>query len=523
MMTLVEVLEEIPESGLRSDRDQRPEEITAFMVRVEKFAEAGRLFKKAGARLAAEWASDESGSGRGFSVHALYTRGSEYIIVRSRLARGEVAFPGLSKKFISASRFERTIKSLMGLRPAGLLDNRPWIKHEDWPEDAYPLRKSFDAGKKMPRIDGNYAFIEASGEGVYEIPVGPVHAGIIEPGHFRFQAVGEDILNLEERLGYVHKGIEKRFEALSWEEGARLAGRVSGDSTVAHATAYCRAVEAASGVRAPERADWIRALMLERERIANHLGDIGAICNDAAFAFFNYQFSRLREYILRTNYEVFGHRLMMDRIVPGGVSVDIDSGTIALITEEIISIVPEFERLVEIYVDNPSLGNRVSGAGVLSEDKARALGCVGVVARASNIALDARLSRPYPPYDRLVPKIVTADSGDVHGRVMVRIGEVRESIRLIGRMLEEMPAGDIKRPFSAPKPGEKGLSIVEGWRGEIVYSVETGPDGKINRCMVRDPSAVNWLGLESAIKGNLVPDFPLCNKSFNQSYSGHDL
>jgi len=523
MMSLAEVLEEIPESGLRLDLDQRPAEIPAFVIKVEKFAWAGRILKKAGARLAAEWASDESPLGRGFGVNALYARGSEYIIVTSRLERGESTFPGLSKKFIAASRFERTIHSLMGLKPGGLADRRPWIKHEDWPEDAYPLRKAFDARKKMPRVKGDYGWVRAEGEGVYEIPVGPVHAGIIEPGHFRFQAVGEDILNLEERLGYVHKGMEKRFESLSWEEGARLAGRVSGDSTVAHATAYCRAVEAASGVRTPERADWIRALMLERERMANHLGDIGAICNDAAFAFFNYQFSRLREYMLRTNHDVFGHRLMMDMVVPGGVKVDINDEVRVLVREELKSITPEFEHLVDIYIDNPSLGNRVYGAGVLSEERARALGCLGIVARASNIALDARVTRPYPPFDRLIPKIITTDSGDVHGRIMVRIGEVRESMRLLCRMLEEMPAGDIKSPFRAPESEKKGLSIVEGWRGEIVCWVQSGPNGEINRCMVRDPSALNWLGLESAIKGNLVPDFPLCNKSFNQSYSGHDL
>jgi Ni,Fe-hydrogenase III large subunit len=263
--------------------------------------------------------------------------------------------------------------------------------------------------------------------------------------------------------------------------------------------------------------------MLERERLANHLGDIGAICNDAAFAFFNYQFSRLREHVLMTNAKVFSNRLLMDIIVPGGVLRDISAADKALIIEEKNSISLEFERLADIYIDNPSLGNRVFGAGILSEENALELGCVGIVARASNIALDARVTMPYPPYERLVPEVITADSGDVQGRIMVRIGEVRESLRLLGRIIEEMPEGDISIPFSAPKPGKKGISIIEGWRGEIVCWVQTGPKGEINRCMVRDPSAVNWLALESAIKGNLVPDFPLCNKSFNQSYSGHDL
>ncbi len=523
MSSLTEILESPEWAEISADKSQRPKGVPAFTAPLPEFSEVGRRLKKEGARLVAEWASDETAFGRGFAVHAAYARKKEYIIVTSCLGKDEADFPGLSKHFVAASRFERAIFSLMGLTPKGLSDKRPWIKHEDWPPNAFPLRKTFDAAEKMPRVEGDYAWIRAEGEGVYEIPVGPVHAGIIEPGHFRFQALGEDILNLEERLGYVHKGIEKRFEALSWTGGARLAARVSGDTTVAHATAYCRAVEAASGCEPPARADWLRAIMLERERVANHLGDIGAICNDAAFAFFNYQFSRLRETVLRTNKRLFGHRLMMDTVTPGGVTADLDDTGTSLIREELRSLSHEFERLALIYVDNPSLGNRVYGAGFLSRETAVELGCVGIVARASNLPLDARISRPYPPYDTLAPEIRTEKTGDVHGRIMVRIEEVRESIRLIESMLSGLPAGEIICPFKAPEPGKKGFAVVEGWRGEIVYWVQSGPKGEINRCVPRDPSAVNWLALESAIKGNLVPDFPLCNKSFNQSYSGNDL
>jgi len=523
MSSLTVILESKTWAEITSDKTRRRDNIAAFTAPLSEFAEVGRRLKKEGARLVAEWASDGAAFGRGFSIYAAYARGAEYIIVTSNLEKGQLAFPGLSKKFVAASRFERAIASLMGLRPTGLTDKRPWIKHEDWPADAFPLRKSFKASQKMPRVEGTYEWVRAEGEGVYEIPVGPVHAGIIEPGHFRFQGLGEDILNLEERLGYVHKGIEKKFESLSWTDGACLAGRVSGDSTVAHATAYCRAVEALCGITAPPRADYIRALMLEMERIANHLGDIGGICNDAAFAFFNYQFSRLKETAQRLNKAVFGHRFMMDTITPGGVSVDIDSSGISRIREELRALAPEFENLAAIYIDNPSLGNRVYGAGFLSKDTAMNLGCVGIVARASGIPLDARITAPYPPYDTLPPNICTEASGDVHGRIMVRIQEVRESMRLIESILTGLPEGAVKAPFKAPFADKKGFAVVEGWRGEIVYWVQSGPDGEINRCMARDPSAINWLALESAIKGNLVPDFPLCNKSFNQSYSGNDL
>jgi Ni,Fe-hydrogenase III large subunit len=353
--------------------------------------------------------------------------------------------------------------------------------------------------------------------------VGPVHAGIIEPGHFRFQAVGEEIINLEERLGYVHKGIEKRFESLSWEEGARLAGRVSGDSTVAHAIGYCRAIEAAGGCIPPERGLWLRAIMLERERIANHLGDIGAICNDVAFAFLLFQLHTLKEGLVRSNHRLFGHRFMMDRVVPGGVAVDLDDEKIREILSELDTFTGEFKRLVTIYDENPSLEDRVRDTGRLSPEQARDLGVVGIIARASGQNMDSRVQSPFSPYDRFVPRIPVYDSGDVNARVWVRIDEIRESVLLLRRLLEDLPTGAVRTSFAPPAPDRSGFSLVEGWRGEIVYWVQSGPTGEINRCMVRDPSSVNWLALEQAVHGNIVPDFPVCNKSFNQSYSGHDL
>lgn len=411
----------------------------------------------------------------------------------------------------------------MGVIPLGHPDHRPWIKHENWPKDAFPLRKDFDPTKPMPKEIGEYNFIRAEGEGVYEIPVGPVHASIIEPGHFRFQAVGEDILNLEEKLGYVHKGIEKRFESLSWEEGARLAGRVSGDTTVAHSLAYCRAVESMTGCNPPERALWLRALMLERERIANHLGDLGAICNDVAFSFLLYQFSILKEAILRTNYKISGHRFMMDKVIPGGVTVDITQDSINEILSEMDWLIKEFERLIVIYDENPSLEDRIRDTGALKPAAAKEMCVTGFVARASGQNLDCRIQNPFPPYNIIIPKIPVLQSGDVHARAWVRVEEVRDSIRIIKEILKDIPGGDISVGLHMPKPDTAGFAVVEGWRGEIVYWVQTGQRGEINRCMVRDPSSVNWLALEKAIHGNIVPDFPLCNKSFNQSYSGNDL
>ncbi|HEX8949359.1 MAG TPA: NADH-quinone oxidoreductase subunit C, partial [Dissulfurispiraceae bacterium] len=454
---------------------------------------------------------------------ACYRRESEYLIVRADVPADDPSFPSITKRFVPAYRFERQIMSLMGLTPTKHPDTRPWIKFEDWPADAWPLRKSFDAAQRMPRVEGEYRWIRAEGEGVYEIPVGPVHAGIIEPGHFRFQAVGEQVINLEERLGYVHKGIEKRFEALPWKDGARLAGRVSGDTTVAHSLAYCTALESMAGCTPPERAMWLRALFLERERIANHLGDIGAIANDAAFAFLLYQLSTLKELIVRTNYRLFGHRFLMDRVVPGGTAVDIDASGKEEMLKELKRFEKDFEKLITIYDENPSLEDRVRDTGILSPEKARDICAVGIVARASGLNLDCRLQNPFPPYDRIQVNVPVLVSGDVHARAWVRVEEIRDSVRIIREILETLPEGGIAVPVASPAPDTSGFAAVEGWRGEILYWLQSGPQGEINRCMVRDPSSVNWLGLEQAIHGNIVPDFPLCNKSFNQSYSGHDL
>ena len=508
------------------DASQFPASVVACTVPRGRFADAAAAMKAAYALLVAEWATDETAYGRGYGVFACYRWTKDCVIVKAALPADDPSFPTLTASYAPAFRFERQMHSLMGVVPAGHPDPRPWIAFEDWPAGAFPLRASFDAARPLIRGSGDYPWIRAAGEGVYEIPVGPVHAGIIEPGHFRFQAVGEDVVNLEERLGYVHKGIEKRFESLPWDQGHRLAGRVSGDTTVAHALGYCQALESMNGCAVPERAHWIRALLLERERIANHCGDLGAIANDAAFAFLWYQMARLREHLLRTNRALFGHRLLMDCVVPGGVAADVTAAGGESLARELEGFLAEFEKLVAIYDGNASLEDRVRETGVLAPQKALDLCVVGVVARASGINHDSRVFHPFPPYDR--PEEVELDvpvliSGDVHARAWVRVLEVRESVRLIRYMLERLPEGPVCAPSPPPPPGVAGFAAVEGWRGEIVYWLQSGPRGEINRCMVRDPSSLNWIGLEQAVLGNIVPDFPLCNKSFNQSYSGHDL
>jgi Ni,Fe-hydrogenase III large subunit len=350
-----------------------------------------------------------------------------------------------------------------------------------------------------------------------------VHAGIIEPGHFRFQAMGEQVLNLEERLGYVHKGIEKIAEGRDPVGLARLAGRVSGDTTVAHAWAACLAMERAAGIEVPERALFLRALMCERERVANHLGDIGAILNDVAFTFGFYQFGRLREDWQRLSREAFGHRFMMDRVVPGGVAVDLDAALIPRMREQLPEFRRQLDKLMAIVNESPSVEDRLVTTGVLKPEYAKALGCLGYVGRASGVDLDVRRDAPYAPYDRLKVTVPAYHYGDVAARVRVRAEECRAAFELIEVLLDGLPAGSIRAAWRAPAAGSEGLGLVEGWRGEILTYVRFGEDGKIARFFPRDPSWTTWPAIELLIHDNIVPDFPVCNKSVNGSYSGHDL
>jgi Ni,Fe-hydrogenase III large subunit/Ni,Fe-hydrogenase III component G len=428
-------------------------------------------------------------------------------------------FPSVGALHPSAIRPERAIHDLYGLKPVGLPDTRPWLDHGSW-DVAHPL----GSHRRTRRPQAPYAFLPVEGVGLHQIPVGPVHAGIIEPGHFRFTANGEVVVRLEERLGYVHKGIESLMAGASIDKGARLAGRSSGDSTVAYALAFAHAVEAALQVEVPPRAIWLRALMAELERIANHFGDIGAICNDASFVLMHAECGILRERSLRAAQACFGHRLMMDRIVPGGLTQDLNSGGLARLGS-LLEFVQRrrFPELIEIDDNTASLQDRTVATGYLAPTLARAFGAGGYIGRASGRPFDARKAIAYPPYDALEFEVPVRDDGDVNARVWLRIREIEQSLRLIEQILERLPQGPVRVELGKADGVREGLGLVEGFRGDVLVSVRIGDDGLIERCHLRDPSWFQWPLLEAAIEGNIVADFPLCNKSFNCSYSGHDL
>jgi Ni,Fe-hydrogenase III large subunit len=434
--------------------------------------------------------------------------------------------PSHTPHFPAANRPERHIQDLYGIAFSDHPDSRRWTRHRAWKSSQYPLRKDFPvAGTPLAQTPpgDNYKFLFAHGIGVYEIPVGPVHAGIIEPGHFRFTANGETVVRLEQRLGYVHKGIEALMAGADLEKAARLAGRTSGDSTVAYATAFARAVEAALEVNVPPRAIFLRALMAELERLANHFGDIGAICNDASFSIMHAQCGILREGVLRAADGCFGHRLMMDRVIPGGVAADLDAAGAARIRATLADIRRQFPALIELYDNTASLQERTATTGILSVTLARQFGAGGYVGRASGRAFDARKLPGAAPYDRLAFEIPGFETGDVNARVWVRIREVEQSLALIEQVLQRLPEGPIQVAVAGSGGGSgEGLGLAEGFRGDVLAWLRLD-HGRVARCHLRDPSWFQWPLLEAAIEGNIVADFPLCNKSFNCSYSGHDL
>ena len=456
------------------------------------------------------WAEPEA-------VHMALRDGGDVVVLS--LACPEGGFPSVGAHHAPAIRLERAIHDLYGLVPVDAPDDRAWLDHGRW-GCLRPLAAT-SPPLLAPAAAAAYRFLPAEGPGLHQIPVGPVHAGIIEPGHFRFTASGETVVRLEERLGYVHKGIDGLTTDADIATAARLAGRTSGDSTVAYALAFARAVEAATGSEPPPRAVWLRALMAEIERVANHLGDIGAICNDAAFALMHAHTAVLRERVLRFAGTAFGHRLMMDRVIPGGVAADLSPAAATGLAALLDEIRTTFPRLVALYDSTASLLDRTVGTGRLDPALAARFAPGGTIGRAAGQAFDVRRDLPYAPYEALDFDVPVLGEGDVNARVWIRIREVEQSLGLIAEIAARLPEGPIAALLAAGR-GE-GMALVESFRGPVLAWVRLGGGGRVLRCHLRDPSWFQWPLLEAVIEGNIVADFPLCNKSFNCSYSGHDL
>lgn len=485
---------------------------------------ASAYLRSAGCRHAAVFAEDRVAEDFHYYIYYVFEHPDDtrYLVLRCGVEPGQASFPSLAAEVPALNWQEREIQDWFGLEALGHPNPRRVALHDNWP-DVHPLRKDFRIDTVLPPFEGEqHVYRPTLGEGVFQIPVGPVHAGIIEPGHFSFAVAGEPILYLQLRMFYVHKGIEKRFEHLPVPRAVFLAESVSGDSSFSHGTAFCQAVESIACVEVPEPARRMRTILLELERIYNHVADIGAIVNDVGFVIANAHASRLREEILRINEELTGSRLLRGVVCPGGVRRSWDRGQAGRVLAALDPFEREFNDLTDMIQASDSTRDRLERTGTLHAEQARDLGIIGVAGRASGQDHDVRRDHPYAAYDAVEIQPPVYQEGDVLRRMQVRIDEVRQSLQFIRLAESGLSSGPHRASMPQLPAGEFAIGSVEGWRGEILYWIRTAANNRIARCKVKDPSVNNWPALVEAVQGNIVPDFPVINKSFSLSYSGTD-
>jgi Ni,Fe-hydrogenase III large subunit len=419
------------------------------------------------------------------------------------------ALPSLTAECPQLHLLERELREQHGIEPVG----HPWLK---------PVRSEARAGS-APVPPGDTPFFAMAGEELHEVAVGPVHAGIIEPGHFRFQCHGEHVFHLEIALGYQHRGIERLLLDGPDRRTAALVETIAGDTAVGHALASARAMEGLGGVEAPPRAAVLRAVALELERLANHVGDLAALAGDVGFLPTASYCGALRADFLNALAELCGNRFGRGLVVPGGVRFDLTDDAAGRLADRLAASWARVEAAAALFFGAASVQNRTDQVGVVSREDAVRLGLVGPAARASGIAVDVRRSHPHPPYAGPGSHLALRTSGDVSARAAIRLEEARDSSRLVDGWLRALPPGATRTALPPLAPGRLVVSLVEGWRGEIAHAVTTGAEGRFARYKVVDPSFHDWMGLQVAMRGEQISDFPLCNKSFNLSYCGHDL
>jgi Ni,Fe-hydrogenase III large subunit len=485
---------------------------------------ASAHLRSAGCRHVAVFAEDRTAEeSRDYLYYVFEHREDDrYLILRAPVDPSHPEFPSMAAEVPALNWQEREIQDWFGLEALGHPNPRRVALHDNWP-DVRPLRKHFPIDTVLPPFEGErHVYRPTLGEGVFQIPVGPVHAGIIEPGHFSFAVAGEPILYLQLRMFYAHKGTEKKFEQLPVHRAVFLAESVSGDSSFSHGTAFCQAVERIAAIEIPGAARLMRTILLELERIYNHVADIGAIATDVGFAIANAHASRLRESVLCVNEELTGSRLLRGVVCPGGLRRPWNGDRASRALGALADFEREFKDLVGLVESSDSTRDRLERTGVLHPDKARDLGVVGVAGRASGHDLDVRRDHPYAAYASLDIQAPVYSEGDALRRLYVRVDEVRHSLAFIREAESRLDFGPYRVPVPVLPADRYALSTVEGWRGEILYWIRTAANNRIARCKVKDPSLNNWPALVEAVQGNIVPDFPVINKSFNLSYSGTD-
>ena len=524
MFPLFETLQQKFGAHVQSMHAERPDEVYLFISDPDIRSIVEYLRGEFEARLVAVFAEDRCSTDGVFFNYYVFEQkdNSQYLIVRAPVPADDPRFPSLSAKLPAANWQEREIQDWFGLTAVGHPNPRRVALHDNWP-DVHPLRKDFPIDTVLPAFEGErHIYRPALGEGVFQVPVGPIHAGTIEPGHFSFAVAGEPILYLQLRMFYTHKGTEKLFERLPIHKAVFLAESVSGDSSFSHGTAFCQAIERAAQIEVPVRALVMRTILLELERICNHVADVGAIANDVGFVVANAHASRLKEMLFAANEQLAGNRLLRSMVCVGGVRRDWRAWQVDTLCDTIEAFAPEFRDLVALIHSSESTRDRLEHTGILKHEIAKDLGIVGVAGRASGIDLDVRRDHPYAAYPRFSFQVPVYQAGDVWHRLQVRIDEVKESLGIIRSATKHNLNGEFRVPVPPIPANRCALSAVEGWRGEIIHWIRTGPDNHLERCKIKDPSLNNWPALVEAVQGNIIADFPVINKSFNLSYSGTD-
>jgi len=533
-MSIIETLRANVGGAIDTAVGPRESDITVRLAHTNDLpAAAGALVGSCAMALATVVATDETRMPDGdFKVRYVFEpvapgAPDQFVTLLVSVSAARLVVPSITTLIPAANWHEREMRDLFGIVPVGHPDPRPLVVHDGWPPDLFPLRKSFDGSRRVPREPAKeFPHLVAEGEGVFEIPVGPIHAGIIEPGHFRFSSVGETVLHLDARLFYTHRGLEKRMEGLSPIDAFYIAERICGVCSVAHSLGYAEALEQIAGVVVPPRARLIRGIALELERLYNHIGDIGNVCAGAAFHYGTATGLRLKESLQQMNERLAGNRFLRGLLVPGGAALDLPDDLLEDLRATLHDTLARLDNLMSRIEANPSVADRFDETGVLQRQAAIDLAVAGVAARASGVDRDARRDHPHGAF--ALPgapdlRVATAAEGDTMARVTMRAVEARESIRLVGEFVRRLEPGPLLAELPDPFPGGRiGISAIESPRGEAVHWLRTDANGRVDRYHLRSPSYHNWPAVALAAVSAIVPDFPLVNKSFELCYSCTD-
>jgi Ni,Fe-hydrogenase III large subunit/Ni,Fe-hydrogenase III component G len=499
---------------------QAANETLAFCDRAQ-LPEVARIIVSRGGTLATTVGLDLTPLSGDFAVEFVFSLPAhdQFLRVRARIPSEDREYPSVSPWVPAALWHEREIKDMFGITPVDHPDPRRLVLHDTWPHGYHPLLKSVSAIEPPPFESRRYDYFEVHGEGIYELAVGPIHAGVIEPGHFRFSNIGELILHLDARLFFTHRGVEKIVEGMPFEKALYTAERTCGVCTVSHAVAFGSAVERMTGTEIPVRAAWLRTLFLELERLYNHIGDIGNICAGAGFHAGTSRGAILKERFQRLNEELTGHRFLMGIVGLGGLRYEPAAAALTDLPDRLVGLKTEYLAFVDMILEAGSFVHRIEGPGRLSPEKVRALGGTGVAARASGIETDYRVDHPILSYPGLISGIRTEDSGDVAARLLVRAAEASDSIDMALGLVEGLPGGASSSPVGQAVAGDSALGYNESSRGSNVHWLMAGPGNTVYRLRIRSASYANWPLVPRAVAENVVPDFPLINKSFELCYA----